>query len=200
MHRVVRSTLVVLLLAAGFVLVVTPPPAFACSCASGDATARYEQSDVVFVGTVRSVSETNPTSTSQGQPVADAFYVDVDFAVDIAYKGVSEKSISIQTINQESACGFSFATEERYLVYASQGSNGLGTGICQGTVLASQASLPPPGASAAIAPTPSPRNKLPRTGFAGNGEVLATSIFLVGTGCLLLVLGERRRRHVGSHG
>jgi hypothetical protein len=168
--------------------------AYACSCAVGEPIARYNAADAVFVGTVRSVTDPEATTSTlaDGTSVKGPSTLHIEIDVDTAYKGVDTGPATVRTSNQEPNCGFTFAVDERYLVYATQGDQGLVTDLCSGNVVASQATLPPPGA-ASNRPV-APPSTLPRTGLAAGSPTLAVSVGLLGVGLVCVFLAARRRR------
>ncbi len=99
-----RRLLVVLLLAAGMVL-VNPSVALACSCVRLSAEQLTKEADTVAVGTVQWTS-TNGIDRTYG----------VSF--DQVYKGIAGLREKILTPSQESACGLGeLATNEQYIFF-----------------------------------------------------------------------------------
>jgi hypothetical protein len=64
----------------------------------------------------------------------------VHFQVVRSFKGPSSESIEIRTAHSSAACGYGVEEGKSYLVYASEESGALHTGLCSRTRLASEAS------------------------------------------------------------
>ncbi len=119
-----RRLLVLLLLAAGLVL-VGPAPTYACSCVGGDTEDFVGWSDVVFTGTVIERVAASADATGSVRYVVD---------VDTVMKGEVDRIESVDTGAQESACGLpSLEEDERYVFYATEDDGDLFTGLCSGT-------------------------------------------------------------------
>ena len=100
----------------------------ACSCDQlGPPCQNYFQSDVVFVGTVRSVT---PMPGAQ----LDA-RVRVEFQDAVPSRGVDGTSMTVFTSDNSASCGYAFTLGERYVVYASRSNDGarIHTSICSRT-------------------------------------------------------------------
>lgn len=101
----------ILLPALALFLAADTRDARACSCLpSGPPCEDYFESDVVFVGTVRSIT-----------PVPAAHYsasVRVEFDNIASSRGVEGTAVTAFTANNAAACGFAFRRGERYVVYA----------------------------------------------------------------------------------
>jgi hypothetical protein len=94
-------------------LAVCVSDALACSCSEpGPPCQNYFISDVVFVGTVRSIS---------AMPDAhDQATVRVEFQDVAASRGVDGTSVTVFTAEQSMSCGYPFKQGERYVVYANR--------------------------------------------------------------------------------
>ena len=101
---------------------------FTCTCMpSKNATRELEQSAAVFSGKVLAVKGTEQES---------GFYANVEVVLEVqrSWKGIEEKTVSVFTSSQSSACGYGFKKGEAYLVYASKTTEGrLTTSICSRT-------------------------------------------------------------------
>ena len=101
---------------------------FTCTCMPfKNASKELEQSAAVFSGKVLAV---------KGNEQQGGFYtsVEVVLEVDRSWKGIEEKTVSVFTSSQSSACGYGFKKGEEYLVYASKTTEGrLTTSICTRT-------------------------------------------------------------------
>lgn len=97
---------------------------FACSCVPpGSPNEELEKYTAVFSGQVLSINRAGYAYKSSYK---------VNFAVEKAWKGVSEKNVVVSTATEGSICGFNFKEGERYIVYAN-GENSLSTSICSRT-------------------------------------------------------------------
>jgi hypothetical protein len=107
---------------------LAPSRAAACSCMAPPPPAESAQnSTAVFEGRVTRIDD------PQGEPK-------VHFQVVRSFKGPSSESIEVRTANSSAACGYGFEEGKSYLVYASEESGALHTGLCSRTRLASEAS------------------------------------------------------------
>jgi hypothetical protein len=101
---------------------------FACTCLPYENPAKeLEQSAAVFSGKVLDVRRS---------PKGAGLFTRVEavFEVERAWKGVGERTISVFTSSQSSACGYGFKKGEAYLVYGSKDGEGrLITSICSRT-------------------------------------------------------------------
>src|SRR5688572_441211 len=113
-----------------FLLVLTAArEADACSCmASGPPCQDFFQVQAVFMGTVRSITET-PRVPRVSENVR------VEFEDAIAFRGVEGATQTVFTASDSAACGYAFKPGERYVVYAYRSKPGepLRTGICSRT-------------------------------------------------------------------
>ena len=126
----VRLFLVTLCAAAGFV-VFTQVPAVACSCAGGGTAQYVEGADVVFVGTLVEVEQTNPGGDgviSSGDPV---FYT---FDVDETFKGDAGEGV-VESVRDGATCGLEgMRVDTSYVVFAGASPGGkLDASLCGGT-------------------------------------------------------------------
>jgi hypothetical protein len=115
-----------------------PSSADACSCiSSGPPCQAFFQSDVVFVGTVRSITAASNTE-SDSHPFERRV---VAFAVERALRGIegSILNLDVRTGMGGGDCGFAFTAGERYVVYAYRRRGVLITVSCSRTRLASEA-------------------------------------------------------------
>jgi len=100
----------------------------ACTCAPPqNATQELKLATAVFSGKVLEVKRHKQS--------ADLFAnVEVVFEVEKVWKGVDEKTVTIFTSSQSSACGYRFKEGRTYLVYAHGIAEGrLATSICSRT-------------------------------------------------------------------
>jgi hypothetical protein len=108
----------------------------ACSCiGSGPPCQAFFQPDaVVFLGTVRGI-------TDPGRTAADIFDRRVvSFSIESALRGIQGSSVNVRTGLGGGDCGFDFKPGLQYLVYAYRHKDGhLSAGICSRTRLASEA-------------------------------------------------------------
>ncbi|MEI5906802.1 hypothetical protein WAK64_06985 [Bacillus spongiae] len=116
------------LLMVGFFLIISsivyPQNSLACSCvAPGDVQTELNRNQAVFTGKVEKVRSRLLSNHSS-----------VTFSVHQAWKGIDEKTITINTPTHSSACGFTFIEGAEYLVFAFENDSGtLETSICSRT-------------------------------------------------------------------
>lgn len=119
-----------------------PSGADACSCLSpGPPCQAFFESDVVFVGTVRSITPAQPTQNAEPEHIPLQRRV-VRFAIERAVRGIEGRvlEVDVRTGSGGGDCGFAFKPGERYVVYAYRHAQGwLGTSTCSRTRLASAA-------------------------------------------------------------
>lgn len=100
--------------------ILDTPRAFACSCLElAPPSKAYEESDAVFAGTVENI-------------VHETGVYRVHFAVERAWKGVTETPQLVTTPDNGGLCGYHFQEGIQYLVYA-HGKDSISTGICTRT-------------------------------------------------------------------
>ena len=101
---------------------------FTCTCMPlKNVSKELEQSAAVFTGKVLAIN---------GNEQESRFYANVEVVLEVerCWKGIEEKTISVFTSSQSSACGYGFKKGEAYLVYASKTTEGrLTTSICSRT-------------------------------------------------------------------
>ena len=102
-----------------FLMLAAASDAHACSC-DGPTTRppcqnalQADQTDVVFVGTVKSISK----APFERPPFRS---LRVAFAVTRAFRGIQKSMGTVLTADSGSACGYAFRENERYVVYASK--------------------------------------------------------------------------------
>ena len=112
-------------LALGAIIVVVALQAsagrtYACSCVPPrpplEALAR---ADSVFSGEVVSMKEPRGLMVSSTDPIT------VEFRVNAVWKGEMHETMFIETAWSSASCGFEFALNERYIVYAREGRTSL---------------------------------------------------------------------------
>ena len=118
-------------------LLLVPSAASACSCMpSGPPCQALFQSDVVFVGTVKSIATDEEAGSDQrlfGRRL-------VTLSLDRGIRGVKGSTVAVRTGQGGGDCGFDFKEGQTYLVYASRHPDGwLSAGICSRTRPLSQA-------------------------------------------------------------
>lgn len=122
-----------LLLALGSVsglLVLTQVPAAACSCAPAGTAEHVDFSDVVFLGTLAEIEETPPGddgTIGSGDPVRYSFDVEHTF------KGDGGDAV-VESARFGASCGLEgMKIDQTYVVFATEGGDGLEAGLCGGT-------------------------------------------------------------------
>ncbi len=109
-----------------------PSTGHACSCVQPPAVQQaLADADAVFVGKVTNIKEPKPDALgtiSSADPVA------VTFQVSQIWKGITDKQVTITTALDSAGCGFEFAADKEYIVYAYQNdAKVLETTICTRT-------------------------------------------------------------------
>ena len=93
---------------------------YACSCVpSPPPLEALAKADAVFSGEVVSISE--PGGLFGSWLVSSTGPVTVEFRVSAVWKGDSHETMSIKTAWSSASCGFEFALDEQYIVYAREG-------------------------------------------------------------------------------
>jgi hypothetical protein len=90
--RVLRALLACVFVAGGLVLTVQAPSAAACTCQPADAERQTSRADAVFIGTVDGV-------TRVGEQL------EIAVTATRSYKGTVERSTTVTTARQTTACG-----------------------------------------------------------------------------------------------
>ena len=116
--------------------VYAPNNGHACSCAEPyPVQQELENSSEVFSGKVIEIVDQNKNVFSQ----SSADLVAVLFEVEQSWKGLNQKQVVVYTERSSASCGFEFALNEEYLVYAREDSGTLKAGLCSRTTLLSSA-------------------------------------------------------------
>lgn len=114
-------------------LLAWPTPAWACTCGlQYEPPGAFAQADVVFVGTVVSVTDLTWLTKFDHLGVVSTdlyplLYRRATFLVSESWKGVSTPHVLVRT------CGYPFTYGGQYLVYAYEGNSGLETDVCTRT-------------------------------------------------------------------
>lgn len=87
-------------------------PALACKCMQAPPAQAFEQAVAVFEGRVVEIIEPAPNSTGPAHART------VRLQAIRSWKGVESESVELTTAADSAACGFAFAKELNYLVYA----------------------------------------------------------------------------------
>jgi len=138
------SAVAVAVVLVGAVLLISAPPAAACSCGISSDAQAFESSDVVFTGELLEIR------TPPGVPYSSADPERFIFEVDAVYKGDARSTQSVVTPREGASCGLELAGRGPFLVFAdTQGSVGLETEVgelsshlCSGTRELETAPLP----------------------------------------------------------
>jgi hypothetical protein len=168
----VRRALLALLVSAGL-LVLTPSPSWACSCAIVDPPQLVKLAGTVAVGTVDWTATDGQTQTYQ-------------VAFDSVYKGAAARTEKLTTNAEGSACGLTdLAVEKRYLFFIDGVHPGaMRIGLCGGTTAYDDAL-----AQQVEAVTGAPGRPLPGPpGTAAPPEDRSTRTLVIGLGAGALLL------------
>jgi hypothetical protein len=125
-----RGAVIVLVLAVLAVFAYPASPACACSCAAVSTDEQLDSADAVFLGVVREITTDHPFSPlfSSGDPVTAV--IDVSRV----YKGDVGPSVSVATVADGASCGYDFAVEHEYLIFARAQQGQFATGLCDGNL------------------------------------------------------------------
>jgi hypothetical protein len=129
MQTILKTLTSLMVLAGLFVFVQPPATAHACSCIARfySPEERLAESDMVFVGTVASISGTTELA--------------VTFNVEGYWKGAVTKNQIIYTAADSAGCGYGFTTGTKYIVYADLYEGKYSTGLCGFTTPATNESV-----------------------------------------------------------
>lgn len=186
-----RSLALMLLLGILLPTLLSPIPAYACSCAGPETVeAALQSKSHIFTGTVTKIDKRSGFrlpwgSVSSGDPVA------VTFNVSEIWKGGPDSQVTVRTALGSESCGIdTFQVGQPYLVYAREYMGKLSTNICERTKpLASAADdlhILGPG-TAPTQQSSDAANLPPAAGWAAALLILAVAV-------ALLVVRRRRRR------
>jgi len=113
-----------------FFMNFSPNTGYACSCAEpGSPLEELERSSAVFSGEVIGIVDKNKNGylKSSADPIA------VLFEVEETWKGVTQSQVLVYTERDEASCGYQFALNTKYLVYAHESDGSLKTSYCSKT-------------------------------------------------------------------
>jgi hypothetical protein len=108
-------------------MLLTCERAFACSCVERTPAEAYAQAVAVFEGHVLEISE--PASPAEGASAV----VKVRLAVVRSWKGMEQEQVEVTTPSNSARCGFTFAADKNYLIYAASSNAGLSVSLCSRT-------------------------------------------------------------------
>ena len=186
MTRTPLGRLVVALAATLGLLVLTPSPSWACSCAAVDTAAHVREATTVLSGSVY-------WSATDGQTLT------YDIRVDAVYRGAAAGFEKVRTSAYEASCGVAdLATDRRYLFFIEGRHPGaMRIGLCGGTVAYDasvarqvEAVTGPPGKPLAARPREAPASRE----RGGPGVVpLVGAAAVVAAGAVAVVVRRRSR-------
>jgi hypothetical protein len=177
----VRRALLVVLVSAGL-LVLTPSPSWACSCAAAGPGRHAELADTVATGTV-------DWTATDGQ--VRRYQV----SIEQVYKGAAARTEKLTTGANDASCGLGdLAIGKRYLFFIDGVHPGaMRIGLCGGTTAYDDAL-----AQQVEALTGPPRRPLPGpAGTAAPPEDHSTRTLVLGVGAVVLLLGAAAAIVVG---
>ena len=116
-------------------ILLAPRSASACTCDPlKDAHEAFDHAEVVFVGTVISVTKPKPRIVGRRHNLIEvSLELVVRFRVERTWKFATRRYLTLTTMAQTSACGYPFKVGEKYLVFAAADQDGVRTGLCSGT-------------------------------------------------------------------
>ncbi|MBD8025154.1 hypothetical protein H9636_00655 [Ureibacillus sp. Re31] len=118
------------LLMISFLFNLSLTSSYACSCVQPE-SAQKELSarDFVFSGKVKKIIDQNENSIIK----SSADLLKIHFEVNETWKGIDETEVIVFTERDSASCGFSFTTNEDYLVYANKEEGKKKVNICSRT-------------------------------------------------------------------
>lgn len=117
---------------------ISPTTSYACSCVQpGAPLDELDNSSVVFSGKVIEIVDVNKSRVSQSSadPMA------VLFEVKDVWKGINQSQVLVYTERDSASCGFEFAVNEEYIVYAKEANGDLRASLCSRTATFSEATM-----------------------------------------------------------
>lgn len=113
-----------------------PIKSYACSCmAPGPVPEEVERSAAVFAGTVVEIKDKNALSLIK----SSADLMEVKIEVEEVWKGQNKTPITVYTERNSASCGFEFALNQEYLVYANEEDGEFMVSLCSRTAPLSMA-------------------------------------------------------------
>ena len=121
-----------------FLLNFSPTTSYACSCVQpGAPLDELNLSSVVFSGKVIEIVDVNKSMFSQSS--ADPMAVLLE--VKDVWKGINQSQVLVYTERHSASCGFEFALNEEYIVYAQETNGELRVSLCSRTTTFSEATI-----------------------------------------------------------
>ena len=129
MSRTLAILASLVLVVLGVVFLFPPDCAYACSCPIPPGAERaLSSSEAVFSGKVVEIDRPSEgPGWSSGDPETDTFRVSE------SWKGPKGAMLEVKTPVAGMSCGYPFKEGQEYLVYASEGQQGLETSLCSAT-------------------------------------------------------------------
>ena len=108
---------------------ISPPCAYACSCAPPPSPqVARDKATAVFVGKVLAMQAATGEIVSSGDPEQ------ITFQVTRVWKGPVYTQLVVTTARESATCGFPFELNEEYLVYTTGSEKALETSLCSRTL------------------------------------------------------------------
>ena len=115
---------------------ISPTKSYACSCmAPGSVQEELDRSSDVFSGKVIDIKDINKLKLTQ----SSADLMEVIIEVKEIWKGSNQPEVTVYTERDSASCGFEFALNQEYLVYANEDGGQLRVSLCSKTALLSSA-------------------------------------------------------------
>lgn len=125
-----KTTIIILLLAFMLMSNLLPSTSYACSCVQpGTVHESLEESNAVFSGKVVEIVDENEKKFNK----SSADLLAVRFEVEETWKGVTQTQVIVYTARDSASCGFEFALNDEYLVYAKEIKGQLEVSLCSRT-------------------------------------------------------------------
>jgi hypothetical protein len=130
-----KPTVPAVIVGVALLILFAPRAASACTCDPlKDAHEAFDHAEVVFVGTVISVTKPKPRIVDRRRNLIEvSLELVVRFKVERAWKFATHRYLTLTTMAQTAACGYPFKVGEKYLVFAASDQDGVRTGLCSGT-------------------------------------------------------------------
>ena len=119
-----------------FIFIYSANPCYACDCARpGFPKEELSHNSAVFSGKVIDIEDENGNKAfhSSDDPIT------VLFEVKESWKGNNKSQVVIHTVKDSASCGFEFALNEEYIVYANEQDGEYHVSLCSRTALLSDA-------------------------------------------------------------
>ena len=117
------------------------------------------------------------------------------FEVEQSWKGLNQKQVVVYTERSSASCGFEFALNEEYLVYAREDSGTLKAGLCSRTTLLSSADTDLVELGEGIKPTEQAKGQSTsyESEISNNYSVIISVALVLGLVIVLIYIYKRKK-------